>query len=160
MAFQDHPRSRGVYVTVDVGSTAVGGSSPLARGLHGESLRDVVASRIIPARAGFTQPPHPTSRRRPDHPRSRGVYSIDTDGVNTIEGSSPLARGLQVNELLTFLDRGIIPARAGFTGRLCIPAPVLGDHPRSRGVYVTTSLGWPPTAGSSPLARGLLGTDD
>ena len=36
-------------------------------------------------------------------------------------------------------------------------APTLQDHPRSRGVYSTTSASVSSPAGSSPLARGLLG---
>ena len=51
--------------------------------------------------------------------------------------------------------RGIIPARAGFTR----VAELIGwsppDHPRSRGVYIVLSSRGPPSAGSSPLARGL-----
>ena len=76
----DHPRSRGVYVTVDVGSTAVGGSSPLARGLLLDVDAHLRSWRIIPARAGFTPPSSPTTRRGPDHPRSRGVYARRREG--------------------------------------------------------------------------------
>ena len=51
---------------------------------------------------------------------------------------------------------GIIPARAGFTVRVpSFPSPP-PDHPRSRGVYNTSSGGMTPMSGSSPLARGLL----
>ena len=52
---KDHPRTRGVYVTLSVTSVDWRGSSPLARGLlidpgfHGQ------ITRIIPARAGFTE---------------------------------------------------------------------------------------------------------
>ena len=52
---------------------------------------------------------------------------------------------------------GIIPARAGFT-RVGTSASAAGsDHPRSRGVYATTPSTTTWKAGSSPLARGLLG---
>ena len=54
---------------------------------------------------------------------------------------------------------GIIPARAGFTGwpgtRRCGPS----DHPRSRGVYQEESAHVGRSAGSSPLARGLLNSN-
>ena len=53
---------------------------------------------IIPARAGFTPPPRPTS---PDS-----------------TGSSPLARGLRGYGRERLVVEGIIPARAGFTGWL------------------------------------------
>ena len=70
-------------------------------------------------------------------------------------GSSPLARGLLLDEPDRLAARGIIPARAGFTtGNTCTcSAP--GDHPRSRGVYLRENDGRPGSTGSSPLARGL-----
>ena len=70
-------------------------------------------------------------------------------------GSSPLARGLHVPELLGSTGPGIIPARAGFT-RLRTPRPPSSrDHPRSRGVYSATRYRRSAWSGSSPLARGL-----
>ena len=51
---RDHPRSRGVYLRKHLQGMAQSGSSPLARGLP-DMTRDLVgATRIIPARAGFT----------------------------------------------------------------------------------------------------------
>ena len=53
--------------------------------------------------------------------------------------------------------RGIIPARAGFT-EFGLYFNVIGaDHPRSRGVYLTTAPAIMLSVGSSPLARGLPG---
>ena len=91
-----------------------------------------------------------------DHPRSRGVYTMNPFPRRTISGSSPLARGLLQGPHVCGRLRGIIPARAGFTprqGRLCHG---LQDHPRSRGVYKVTRGLRIPNGGSSPLARGLL----
>ena len=56
-------------------------------------------------------------------------------------------------------DRGIIPARAGFTRCRSTRTPDRADHPRSRGVYIHNQSTRPPTGGSSPLARGLRGGD-
>ena len=50
----DHPRSRGVYVLEGAPREAVVGSSPLARGLHGEDSFWAFGIGIIPARAGVT----------------------------------------------------------------------------------------------------------
>ena len=50
----DHPRSRGVYVALGSGRLGLGGSSPLARGLHDRGAHLTGIIRIIPARAGFT----------------------------------------------------------------------------------------------------------
>ena len=91
---------------------------------------------IIPARAGFTPGRRRSPGRGSDHPRSRGVYAVLPAGVQTGNGSSPLARGLQNEPSADTQPRRIIPARAGFTA------------PRTRVVCLSD--------GSSPLARGLL----
>ena len=51
----DHPRSRGVYPLSAQVTVAGIGSSPLARGLRDDVPESKEATRIIPARAGFTQ---------------------------------------------------------------------------------------------------------
>ena len=70
-------------------------------------------------------------------------------------GSSPLARGLPGAEYPDGGDRGIIPARAGFTTWGRGYGRASRDHPRSRGVYWAASSSGRTPAGSSPLARGL-----
>ena len=112
---RDHPRSRGVYSTTPTSSSPSLGSSPLARGLPlpgGDYGCDI---RIIPARAGFTPPTPTRARRRRDHPRSRGVYAGYPFDRMVSSGSSPLARGLLLHHPRHDQERGIIPARAGFT---------------------------------------------
>ena len=120
----------------DGSSNSEKGSSPLARGLPAGPGWRVRATGIIPARAGFTHRRLSAGSPDGDHPRSRGVYSSRGGG------QSPTS--------------WIIPARAGFTRRRTRRPAGRTDHPRSRGVY--TRLKWPVarTAGSSPLARGLL----
>ena len=71
----DHPRSRGVYRTSPRSRVTRIGSSPLARGLRPRSARTPTRTRIIPARAGFTNIEANTYAIWEDHPRSRGVYS-------------------------------------------------------------------------------------
>ena len=71
---QDHPRSRGVYTFNAYVNDAIGGSSPLARGL-------------------LATPNSPITVRK-DHPRSRGVYLPPCGRRPDEHGSSPLARGL------------------------------------------------------------------
>ena len=113
----------------------VHGSSPLARGLPSHIPCFGCPKRIIPARAGFTGPRSGALLSGRDHPRSRGVYGVGLGGLHWSSGSSPLARGLQIENSERNLRHRIIPARAGFTERLPI----------------TTIAEW----GSSPLARGL-----
>ena len=91
------------------------GSSPLARGLLRGDRLDEAASRIIPARAGFTQAFLVRFEGGQDDPRSRGVYCAWCSMLASRGGSSPLARGLPTGWLSATGDGRIIPARAGFT---------------------------------------------
>ena len=92
--YSDHPRSRGVYRITISRSCAGFGSSPLARGLRAQAVRNARSNRIIPARAGFTRRALSARPQRADHPRSRGVYINHTTVSGNAQGSSPLARGL------------------------------------------------------------------
>ena len=131
----DHPRSRGVYMTLAKNLAGTAGSSPLARGLRIFSHSSSVVGGIIPARAGFTSGMWALRSGRRDHPRSRGVYPFGPISMSQHVGSSPLARGLR--DTIEEVQTGLM------------------DHPRSRGVYRPVCT-WPAaSAGSSPLARGL-----
>ena len=92
---RDHPRSRGVYMTVSIIATPLPGSSPLARGLQTEEDDLSEEDGIIPARAGFTAYIGLATFWLEDHPRSRGVYHDPSLVLNSMVGSSPLARGLR-----------------------------------------------------------------
>ena len=151
----DHPRSRGVYMGSEISVSQGRGSSPLARGLLRNGRPSGISLRIIPARAGFTRHDLLNCAPAQDHPRSRGVYSTDTTPTPKGTGSSPLARGLPTVTIRAGRWSGIIPARAGFTVREALDLEPGGDHPRSRGVYQEEAGCPPPSAGSSPLARGL-----
>ena len=155
MGCPDHPRSRGVYDGLRVALNSASGSSPLARGLRGSTTWSMRPARIIPARAGFTPTTCPTTWASSDHPRSRGVYDVMTASGRPVAGSSPLARGLPVQDVGLGGKSGIIPARAGFTEERVRQRLLHGDHPRSRGVYDTWTGSVPDGGGSSPLARGL-----
>ena len=113
----DHPRSRGVYRAHTGILPALYGSSPLARGLHLHGDIALRLHRIIPARAGFTGARVRGAPEAWDHPRSRGVYTSPLLALCREGGSSPLARGLRRRCVRCLRNWGIIPARAGFTGR-------------------------------------------
>ena len=134
---QDHPRSRGVYATTTCTASWMPGSSPLARGLRRDPMRSIAATRIIPARAGFTSGGSASPVMRGDHPRSRGVYKVKGLSDGAMRGSSPLARGLPITGNTDARTRRIIPARAGFTHRRRRKGRQSPDHPRSRGVYLS-----------------------
>ena len=154
------PARAGFTVPAGTPDTDARGSSPLARGLLDARTQRENKARIIPARAGFTRRCGAGSPRCPDHPRSRGVYRMAYLALRTGDGSSPLARGLHRYVSATACARRIIPARAGFTTNPHRPRGNFKDHPRSRGVYVPPTRPGTTPAGSSPLARGLLGTKD
>ena len=132
---RDHPRSRGVYMSVIIMSDRPWGSSPLARGLRGEVGGAHIEGGIIPARAGFTRRTPAAYSSHRDHPRSRGVYGV----------------ALDVDPAAVW----IIPARAGFTPTGPRDRRPHRDHPRSRGVYSLSRCSASAAVGSSPLARGL-----
>ena len=157
---EDHPRSRGVYATGSRSARRKRGSSPLARGLPAREEGPGERGRIIPARAGFTGSQSRAAARRPDHPRSRGVYPTPGLPARGTSGSSPLARGLRAVLRSRGPDRRIIPARAGFTHGPPLGAGLVVDHPRSRGVYAVHDVLARYYRGSSPLARGLLRAAD
>ena len=92
---RDHPRSRGVYIPMVSSDARSGGSSPLARGLQVYPKLVWGHPGIIPARAGFTTPGTGWGRPSRDHPRSRGVYHARHGMGPSVQGSSPLARGLR-----------------------------------------------------------------
>ena len=75
-AYPDQPRSRGVYRQYRDMQVNVAGSSPLARGLPYRMPRFSQCVWIIPARAGFTVLGAWRASGAPDHPRSRGVYTV------------------------------------------------------------------------------------
>ena len=154
----DHPRSRGVYDLTLPRFDTESGSSPLARGLRALLPHEGTAPGIIPARAGFTSSKMTKQPSRRDHPRSRGVYEKIVWATLRGKGSSPLARGLLRQRRGAPPWLRIIPARAGFTGGTPSRPPRERDHPRSRGVYISSTKGNPVFIGSSPLARGLRGS--
>ena len=68
---------------------------------------------IIPARAGSRDVWGPDDLYNRDHPRARGEQSSVPDGAFHLVGSSPRARGAVKIPDWSYLQGGIIPARAG-----------------------------------------------
>ena len=124
----DHPRTRGVYAPEGLEPPTRRGSSPHTRGLRPTRPTASRLEGIIPAHAGFTRPGVAAVGRRPDHPRTRGVYSTRVTSRTSRLGSSPHTRGLRWHAVRRPHQLGIIPAHAGFT---------LGDpwNPNGPGVY-------------------------
>ena len=133
----DHPRSRGEYILRGIGPRGEDGSSPLSRGiLTGQHGRNEHLG-IIPALAGNTGRTITARIGARDHPRSRGEYKGVYRVTGSLEGSSPLSRGIPLRRLWRRHYARIIPALAGNTWlRPCLTA-CREDHPRSRGEYTS-----------------------
>ena len=130
------------------------GSSPLARGKPEVSGTRNPSRRIIPACAGETRYGSAHRRAHQDHPRLRGGNSGLKMNPRPSGGSSPLARGKQIQAITSNPLTGIIPACAGETEMTHGTEGPVGDHPRLRGGNSTPRLRQPLSLGSSPLARG------
>ena len=157
---RDHPRSRGEYRDVTAVAEQVVGSSPLSRGIppcHGPRSHPY---GIIPALAGNTRGCWAGSRSWWDHPRSRGEYELIGTMAGTLDGSSPLSRGIRGVVHRNRSARWIIPALAGNTRTKCGALARHQDHPRSRGEYAGPAATIRAGTGSSPLSRGIQGGRD
>ena len=172
---QDHPRSRGEYLTGGDSVGATLGSSPLSRGIHERNIQCDIGHRIIPALAGNTVHRGGSADRHRDHPRSRGEYPPRAGYPPGWDGSSPLSRGIRLPGRLGTrvrriipaltgntvgvgfggLSAGIIPALAGNTTNSTSATRPQWDHPRSRGEYEPLNHSSSTTPGSSPLSRGI-----
>ena len=116
------------------------GSSPLSRGIRNQDHNSQGRRRIIPALAGNTRKCRPPCRRGQDHPRSRGEYGHQDRAHPGGWGSSPLSRGILKGIGNKLAKDRIIPALAGNTRPRARAAVADGDHPRSRGEYVTEGV--------------------
>ena len=110
-----HPRSRGENGTRSDLAYVTEGSSPLTRGKRRRCPRGASAARLIPAHAGKTIRPDPSTPPIPAHPRSRGENSVIVYSVPGSTGSSPLTRGKRPDSDRRLLVGRLIPAHAGKT---------------------------------------------
>ena len=113
------------------------GSPPLARGIPMFLSQISQSNGITPARAGNTQILSQKILLNWDHPRSRGEYPFLPPPDIYYRGSPPLARGIPSCKASRIFLIGITPARAGNTHSPSYFYFWAGDHPRSRGEYLT-----------------------
>ena len=157
--------------------TRVGGSSPRVRGKRVIPFGFCGGGRIIPARAGQTNPRRPVHGQNPDHPRACGANSPSPNQEggaldhpracganfhnvlrrNGTPGSSPRVRGKLVLQPLTQLIGRFIPARAGQTPTNTGAPSSNTDHPRACGANVRVLSSSVVQHGSSPRVRGKPG---
>ena len=135
-----HPRSRGENTLASLTGCEIEGSSPLTRGKLGQLISAFAPLRLIPAHAGKTP-------RRAGRPTLRA-------------GSSPLTRGKPDEMSGRQKRKGLIPAHAGKTAEVNVSHFRFPAHPRSRGENGSALPLTRGDAGSSPLTRGKLLTEE
>ena len=155
-----HPRACGENLLTPDSDEARPGSSPRVRGkLAGHHAR-LESRRLIPARAGKT----PGGARRSPchwaHPRACGENGDGVDDPRGAGGSSPRVRGKRARPLFVALATGLIPARAGKTGRGRWSRSPRTAHPRACGENSVDHSRTRASKGSSPRVRGKPREED
>ena len=110
-----HPRVGGENVQNMDCDAIPRGSSPRGRGKPGIHHGTPVKLRLIPAWAGKTRTPTPSSSRAPAHPRVGGENSEMNVNTSASTGSSPRGRGKPWSDLTGTARPRLIPAWAGKT---------------------------------------------
>ena len=149
-----HPRARGERLRrlQVVGLSC--GSSPRARGTVDRQIDERLGVRFIPARAGNGRTGRSTSSCMTVHPRARGERGEPHRIAQRRAGSSPRARGTDLQPLPRRAGPRFIPARAGNGRGSRRRSRSASVHPRARGERSATSAGCSCRGGSSPRARG------
>ena len=147
---------RGERPALRGGADHQSGSSPHARGTRNHLLLKLRRLRFIPACAGNARAAAVLLSTRTVHPRMRGERCRLVDGLETLAGSSPHARGTQRDALNLAVARRFIPACAGNALLLVVALPASAVHPRMRGERDPRPGLAGVSAGSSPHARGTL----
>ena len=149
-----HPRAGGENFPRRSAVQSRPGSSPRGRGKLNATMAANPIFRLIPARAGKTQSSRlrPSSRRA--HPRAGGENPSVACSFTASVGSSPRGRGKPYGSHTLAVLPGLIPARAGKTGRSGYRAPGGWAHPRAGGENASAVGVGSPLEGSSPRGRG------
>ena len=130
------------------------GSSPRGRGKPAGRVTSSWTLGLIPARAGKTRRTKICLESTGAHPRAGGENPPRPAKSQSSAGSSPRGRGKQVTKLVGGSVWGLIPARAGKTGKAVTLAVYLGAHPRAGGENVVVLIMAMVSLGSSPRGRG------
>ena len=151
---RDHPRIRGEHPRLRAAWMLGLGSSPHTRGAQERGQPVSACAGIIPAYAGSTPFPSPTSTPTGDHPRIRGEHLGQGLGDVLGVGSSPHTRGARPCGRAAREAGRIIPAYAGSTRNRQNQTRWTPDHPRIRGEHAGMFAQLAGITGSSPHTRG------
>ena len=151
---QVHPRRRGERCVFPHANCVAFGSSPQARGTHGQASAPLGHRRFIPAGAGNAPRRDGALRGISVHPRRRGERLGRSNVYLYDHGSSPQARGTRGPPTGLREEARFIPAGAGNAKRDYRAASDSPVHPRRRGERPRRNGKPRSEAGSSPQARG------
>ena len=149
-----HPRACGENRRGWSRRSTGGGSSPRVRGKRLAVDLLVLRPGLIPARAGKTPALGYLASGSRAHPRACGENRQGAPELRGAEGSSPRVRGKRRPAERFRLRAGLIPARAGKTGRGIGGSATTRAHPRACGENTDAGASAPASAGSSPRVRG------
>ena len=149
-----HPRVCGENPDNDPADMCADGSSPRVRGKRGDQGPPAGGGGLIPACAGKTGPPRPSSSLTGAHPRVCGENAMDGWVGRVCGGSSPRVRGKPTGPKPHGRRPGLIPACAGKTTGRARDAPSARAHPRVCGENLTPAGRYVIQGGSSPRVRG------
>ena len=153
-AARAHPRACGENSIEETTGALAAGSSPRVRGKPPVRIGELLADRLIPARAGKTGIDWHGAEVHWAHPRACGENTGAGIRDFGLTGSSPRVRGKRWGRGFRGVGAWLIPARAGKTP---IPAPAHRAppaHPRACGENVEGCRAAPWPVGSSPRVRG------
>ena len=149
-----HPRACGENSARELPWFGSVGSSPRVRGKQPPLDVREPAGRLIPARAGKTILLFLSVSAAAAHPRACGENSIWVFLTGFLAGSSPRVRGKRADRCAGQPRVGLIPARAGKTGRRPRPRRAWSAHPRACGENSIGAGLSQSSHGSSPRVRG------
>ena len=152
-----HPRACGENRPHPRAGALPSGSSPRVRGKLSDALGLDPYGRLIPARAGKTLVLRKRKAGSRAHPRACGENPEPQAVPGDLIGSSPRVRGKRVGAGDGHLGVGLIPARAGKTGRSGPRRRAWRAHPRVCGENWCPCRQRAGHRGSSPRVRGKPG---
>ena len=155
----DHPRVCGEHKMSKYLNPTTLGSSPRMRGAQPDKRDWLIAFGIIPAYAGSTSRPRPSTGTTRDHPRVCGEHRGLTIIGKSAQGSSPRMRGALPRHVPANSWGGIIPAYAGSTTCRWQMRLTCRDHPRVCGEHGRFPHAARGRRGSSPRMRGAHALD-
>ena len=149
-----HPRVCGEQTRNWLMTSGLSGSSPRVRGTVRKNRNGLRPLRFIPACAGNSLTLPRACAKKSVHPRVCGEQASSKTARLSIDGSSPRVRGTVTQVTIEVNSSRFIPACAGNSQGIKVPAEPDPVHPRVCGEQVVSAGSAISVSGSSPRVRG------